>query len=220
MSETKHDFYESLAKSHEAEDLPFWEEVYRKAFPTMLTMANHRKDGQHQRNGIDRSVTLENAKQIFIDEKTRWRNKKTGMVYEDIALEYLSDAQRQVPGWVCKPLMADYIAYAIAPLGKCYLLPVVQLQQVWLKYGAGWVEEGRLKKNGRRIIPAENETGNREWTTLSVNVTVDELFPKIGACLRVEFSRYDPEQKPTEPPKLSIHSEVPESTQKSQKRLF
>lgn len=173
-----HDFGKSLAESHEAEDLPFWKACYQKAFPTMVAMVCHRKNGDHQRHGIDRSITLENSKQILIDEKVRGRNKITGVVYEDISLEYLSDAERGVPGWVCKPLLADYIAYAIAPIGKCYLLPVQQLQQAWRDHPE-WMK--------RFTIVAKNEYRGRHWETHSKPVKVKELFQAIGKCLRVEF---------------------------------
>jgi hypothetical protein len=175
-----HNFAESLAASHAASDLPFWDVVYRKAFPDMLTHLDHRQDGEHQRAGIDRSITLNNSKQILIDEKVRFRNKITGKVYEDIALEYLSDEARNVPGWVCKPLRADYIAYAIAPLGRCYLLPVSQLQSAWRKHGEYW-------KSAHFIIRAKNKT----WTTISVAVPISELFPAIGQALRFTFDPLD-----------------------------
>ena len=171
-----HDFAESLAKSHAAEDWPVWETIYRRAFPGFVAMVNHRQDGWHQRQGIDRSVTLANSKQILIDEKARWRNAKTGKVYEDIALEYWSDEQRKVPGWVCKSLLADYIAYAIVPLGRCYLLPVIQLQAAWAQHKDVWLRQ-------YRSIRAENTT----WTTVSLAVPVAPLFAAIGGCLRVQF---------------------------------
>jgi hypothetical protein len=181
---TPYDFDECLAESHSAEDLPFWAECYRKAFPTMAAMVNHRKDGEHQRAGIDRSVVLDNGKTLWIDEKFRRRNRRTGKVYDDIALEYVSNDQRNTPGWVCKPLLADYIAYAIGPLGKCYLLPVSQLQSVWNQYGSAWLSESDRYKFA---------TENRGYKTLNVVVTPAELFPLIGNCLRVTFEPYDPD---------------------------
>ena len=62
-------FNECLADSHAAEDLPFWNEVYEKAFPEMIVALSHRQDGQHQRQGIDRSIVLNNSKQVLIDER-------------------------------------------------------------------------------------------------------------------------------------------------------
>ena len=166
-----HDFTESLAASHRASDLPIWEDIYRKSFPDFLAMVDHRQDGEHQRAGIDRSVILENSKQILIDEKIRWKP------YQDIAVEYLSNDRTGAPGWACKPLRADYIAYAIAPLGMCYLLPVIQLQQAWRRKGEIW-------KASCFIVRAPN----RDYTTLSAAVPVHELFSEIGRALRVPFA--------------------------------
>ena len=166
-----HDFADSLAASHRASDLPIWEEIYRKSFPDFLAMVDHRQDGEHQRAGIDRSVILENSKQILIDEKIRWKP------YPDIAVEYLSNDRTGAPGWACKPLRADYIAYAIAPLGMCYLLPVIQLQQAWRRKGEIWMASCFIVR-----------APNRGYTTLSAAVPVHELFSEIGRALRVPFA--------------------------------
>lgn len=167
-----HDFDESLRRSHAAEDLPFWEECYRNAFYDFAAMVNHRADGEHQRAGIDRSVILSNSKQYLIDEKIRWE------AYDDIALEYISNDQKGTPGWVCKPLRADYIAYAVAPKGICYLLPVPQLQQAWR------VNQEKWRAQKLKIIAAKNRT----YTTFSLAVPVNVLFAAIGAGLRVRFT--------------------------------
>lgn len=165
-----HSFSESLARSHAAEDLAIWEEVYRKAFPTMQSMVNHRQDGDHQRQGIDRSVILRNSKQILIDEKIRFKP------YDDILLEVWSDKQRKVPGWVAKDLLCDYIAYAVAPLGICYLLPVPQLRKAWQTHGKRW-----YANNFKPI--ADNGT----WKTESVVVPANELLAALSESMTVHF---------------------------------
>lgn len=175
-----HSFAESLAMSHAAEDLPVWQEVYEQAFPSMVSMVNHRQDGWWQRAGVDRSVILQSSKQIRIDEKVRGRNKKTGKVYDDIALEWLSSREHNTPGWVCKPLLCDYIAYLIAPLGRCYLLPIEQLQMAWAAHGEGW-------RNRFFEIKADNGS----YTTVSTAVPVDVLFRAIGQQLRLDVSPFE-----------------------------
>ena len=165
-----HDFASSLAASHAVSDAPFWEEVYAKAFPGGV-MVDHRQDGEHQRAGVDRSITMPNAKQILIDEKARFND------YGDILLEYWSDEAKRVPGWVCKPLRCDYIAYAIVPRGWCYLLPVLQLQSAWRRHGENWIAQHR------RI-----DAKNRGYVTVSVGVPVNILFAAIGQALRVQFA--------------------------------
>ena len=175
-----HDFKQCLQRSHEAEDLPFWKVVYKKAFPSMVSMVNHRQDGYWQRAGIDRSIILQSSKQILIDEKVRGRNKKTGKVYSDIALEFISNDNTGSLGWVCKPLMCEYIAYAIAPLGKCYLLPVLQMQEAWTQRNEQW-----LNSYGKNFAP------NKGYKTWFCPVPVDVLFKAIGMQLRIEFDPFE-----------------------------
>jgi len=148
-----------------------WKEIYDQAFPGYEAMVDHRQDGEHQRAGIDRSIIMPNSKQILIDEKVRRK------AYNDILLEHLSDKDRGIPGWVCKPLRADYIAYAIAPLGVVYLLPVIQLQQAWKKCGEYWIQKYRAI-----------EAKNKSWVTISVGVPMPVLYKEIAGCWRYKFT--------------------------------
>lgn len=175
-----YDFNECLAMSHRAADWPGWVDLYRELFPTMIGCHDHRQDGDHQRAGIDRSIVLASSKQLLIDEKVRGRNKKTGQVYADILLEVWSKRDQRVPGWVVKPLQADYIAYLIAPHGRCYLLPVLQLQLAWSHHGERWTRNYRPR-----------EAHNNGWVTVSVPVPVDVLFPAMGAGLRASFAPWE-----------------------------
>ena len=165
-----HDFESSLSASHSAEDLPIWREIYRIAFPTMQEMINHRQDGDHQRNGIDRSIILRNSKQILIDEKVRFKP------YDDILLEVWSDKQRRIKGWVCKDLLCDYISYCIVPLNVCYILPVPQLRVAWQKNAKRWW--------ANYFKP---EAINKGWVTQSVVVPASELMEEITNAMTVRF---------------------------------
>ena len=169
-----HDFNQCLELSHAAEDLPIWEEVYQKAFPTMQTMLNHRQDGDHQRVGIDRSVILSNGKQILIDEKVRPKP------YPDILLEVWSDKKRRKPGWVAKDLLCDYIAYAVLPLEVCYLLPVPQLRLAWRRKGLDWYNNN-----------FKPQAKNKGYVTECVVVPADELLSEINSALVVNFCGAD-----------------------------
>ena len=165
-----HDFQECLARSHAASDDPVWERIYRQAFPDFSAMVDHRGDGYWQRQGVDRSVTLNSSKQILVDEKMRER------AYDDILLEYESNNVTGSPGWVRKPLQADYIAYYIKPAHIVYMLPVIQLQGAWTKHGAAW-----LKKHGTK------EAVNDGYKTLNCPVPVKVLFSAIGQALRIRL---------------------------------
>lgn len=165
-----HNFDDSLKKSHASEELQFWTDLYNKAFRNNFGIHNHRADGEHQRKGIDRSVILDNGKTIWVDEKSRYR-ADTG----DIMLEYVSADNKNTPGWVEKPLLCDYIAYAFIPSRKAYLLPVQQLQYSWQDHKQDWIGKyGTLKAK------------NKNYNTLNCPVPIDVLFPAIGGMLRVE----------------------------------
>jgi len=176
----KYDFDKSLAQSHKVSEYPFWYDLYEQFFPNMVSMQSYNEYGYWQQQGIDRGVVLDTSKQILIDEKVRGRNTITGCIYSDIALEYWSSYEHKKAGWVCKPLMADYIAYVIAPLGICYMLPVLQLQQAWLKNKDQWLASGHIIKSK-----------NKGYTTHSVGVRPEVLFPAIGCELRARFSGFE-----------------------------
>ena len=125
---------------------------------------------------------------VTMGQPTLGRNKITRKVYNDIALEYLSDKDKNTPGWVCKPLLADYIAYAIAPLGKCYLLPVQQLQLTWQNNNELWRKQFP-------VITAKNKYNGYYWETISCCVPVNVLFKAIGQCLRVSFEQFEYEME-------------------------
>lgn len=171
-----HNFRDSLSMSHAASDLPIWEEVYRKAFPEMVAMIDHRQDGEHQRAGIDRSVILANSKQILIDEKVRDK------AYPDVLIEFVSNDQTGSPGWAEKSLRCDFIAYCKKPKKVCFMLPVIQFQTAWRKNKDQWLYEYGFKS-------AENTDSNGRflYNTLSCPVPDNILFPAIGQCLRVNW---------------------------------
>lgn len=173
-------FRECLQLSHDAHALPLWREMYKATFPTMVEMVDHTDSGWWQLAGIDRSIVLSSSVVVYVDEKIRGRNARTNTVYSDIALEFVSNDARSTPGWVCKPLAAHYIAYAIAPLGVGYMLPVIHLQQAWSKHNQKWTERygvRRAKNNG--------------YNTLFCPVPPDVVFRAIGQELRCKFDACD-----------------------------
>jgi len=167
----QHAFAESLAVSHAASDHPMWLCIYRQFFPDMVACVDHREDGEHQRAGIDRSIVLGNSKQILVDEKVRAKD------YGDILLEYVSVDRTNAPGWVCKPLRADFIAYAILPRGKAYLLPVPALQKAWRERGDHW-----------RQAYGTRAAQNNGYRTLNVPVPFAQLFRAITAAQIADFA--------------------------------
>lgn len=170
-----HDMGQSLAMSRSYESARWWPEVYRKAFPSMKAYISVRDDGWAQRAGIDRYVVLESGRIIPIDEKVREKD------YGDILLERWSNEERKIPGWVQKALACEFIAYAVIPTAKCWLLPTLSLQRAWRLYGRYWIDN-------YPEIRAQNSNGNGgAWTTISVGVPPDVLFHAITDAMLVEW---------------------------------
>lgn len=174
---TVHRFQESLDFSGRYTDAPWWGIVYKEAFPTLLSMASVRADGWAQRGGIDRVLTLASGKTLWVDEKVREKD------WPDILLEMWSDRDRRVPGWVAKDLACDYIAYAFVPNEQCYLLPFHTLRKAWQKHREEWVKSARQKKDGFRMVEAQNET----YVTESVAVPIDLLLKALSEAMVIHW---------------------------------
>jgi hypothetical protein len=149
-----------------------WEQVYRQAFPTFATMYAIRKDGWAQRGGIDRLIILESGKTLWVEEKLREKD------YPDILIEYYSDRERKIPGWIAKDLACDYIAYAFLPSGRCYLLPFQQLRLCWQRYRRQWVQQ-----YGPPI-----EAQNEGYVSVSVAVPIGVLLAALSQMLVVSWA--------------------------------
>lgn len=128
---------------------------------------------------IETESRMRTGKIVLIDEKVRFRNQN-GLCFEDIALETWSDFEKETPGWIVKPLLADYIAYAILPLGRCHLFPVPQLQSAWRLRGADW----------RKDYPTIRAVNEGYWTEC-VCIPADVLYRAIGSCFRTTFAPTD-----------------------------
>lgn len=164
-----HDFQTSLELSQAYADAPWWLDIYRKAFPTLVSAVSIRNDGWAQRGGIDRVLTLACGRTYSVDEKVRTND------WPDILLEQWSDEARRSPGWIQKPLACDFIAYAFAPSRRCYLLPVVPLQRAWRLYGRQWIEI-----HGRR------QAQNRGYVSTSVPVPIELLMHAIVQAMQIQ----------------------------------
>lgn len=189
-----HDFNEQLAYSEQISCEPFWNAVYRKAFPNMVNHMLCSGDTQGQRMGVDRIVYLGNNLTLAIDEKKRKKD------YGDMLLEYVSVDKTGAPGWAAKDLAIDYLAYAVMPSKQCHLFPFQLLRRVWNAYGDEWIavatenerklkecREGKLsgyKSNGYRLVV----TPNKDYNTLSVAVPMERFKIKVGLAGVIDVS--------------------------------
>ena len=168
------DFHRDLSWSKAQADDPMWEAVYRQAFPTFSGMAYVHDDGEDQRSGVDRIVSLAGGRRVLIDEKVRRK------VYPDILLEfwsvYVADKKKRKPGWIAKNLATDYIAYAFLPVRTAYLLPFLQLRRAWYVNRREWVA-----KFGTR------EAQNPGYVTVSCPVPTATLMAAIQDAMTVRW---------------------------------
>jgi hypothetical protein len=166
-----HDFHDSLELSHAYENAPWWDEIYRQAFPGLRSSVSVRRDGWAQRAGIDRVLTLASGKVVKVDEKVR------GKAWPDILLERWSDEARGIAGWIQKTLDCDYIAYAFIPTATCYLLPFLTLRRAWLENGRQWIEQYQPPIRAH----------NKGWVTVSVAVPIDVLMAAMNDAMRITW---------------------------------
>lgn len=167
---TVHNFAESLARSHEQADAPWWNEIYRSAFPSLKSAVSVRDDGWAQRGGVDRMITLSSGRTISIDEKVREKD------WPDFLLERWSDEAREAPGWIQKPLLCEFIAYAFIPSSTCYLFPTLTLQRTWRIYGRDWI-------SAYGTVRAQN----RGYVTASIPVPRDILLSAMNDAMTVRW---------------------------------
>lgn len=164
---TVHDFAAYKARSNSEADQAFWRARLLELWPSLAGLVFLPDDGPGQRAGADAVIVLRTSVNYRVDFKLR------ETAYADVLLEYLSDEERGAPGWVCKPVLTDWIVYAWRPTSRAIALPVPQLQDAWRRNGDAWVARFGTKR-----------ARNRTWTTLSTPVPIDALFPAVGGCLR------------------------------------
>jgi len=169
---TIHDFHEDLVVSEAIALEPWWEEVYRRAFPYFKSMELVPSGTPEQLDGIDRIIRLEGGGVIYVDEKVRHVD------YDDILLELWSSEERKTFGWAGKSLRCDYIAYAFLPSKRCYLFPFPQLQRALWKHWDEWNRDCKKVK-----------APNPGYTTTSLAVPIAALQQAITEAGFVQWEQ-------------------------------
>jgi hypothetical protein len=194
------DFGPDLDWSYGVAGLPFWEDVYRQAFPGFVAAHIPTGDGWHQRAGRDRIIVLDDSSTITVDEKGR-RDE-----WPDILVEILSDRDRKVPGWgnPGKRLSCDYIGYAFVPSQTCHLVPYRELRRI-MAHGPGrdwWREAARKQKDGVRggiqFVDARNPrdvTKPVRYWTRSIAVPTKMLLAEIARSLTFTWTGPEPQSE-------------------------
>lgn len=141
-----HRFGDSLAYSAALDDEPAWVAFYKRVWPDAHVLLRVDHDGAAQRHGIDREIILPNGRRFTVDEKKRKDN------YPDLLLEVVSryvapgHPDNRV-GWTIDPhKRCDYVAYAIVPAARVWLLPTELLRQATHANKAAWRRRFGIQK--------------------------------------------------------------------------
>lgn len=178
-------FADSIAQGENAGDDPIWEAAFRKAYPDLANIT--RTNGTPsfmpaQAAGIDWTLHLSSGQNVRVDRKARSKS------YPDFALEthhvYASGRRSNSPGWMCKSLLIDVLAYGFMPERRVYLLPWLTLRGVWLERKAEWWRLARAKRFGFSLCKAWNSRG--EYWTHNLCVPRDTLLESIRDAMVVD----------------------------------
>ena len=182
MTVVIHRFEDDLNYSNDLSDEPTWVEFYKRIWPSLISCVRYDRESQWQKWGVDREIKLANGKQFTIDEKKRKKD------YGDIALEmwsqyYGHEHPKNKVGWALdRQKRCDFVAYAVVPAQRCYLLPTEILRLAFHRHCRHW-----LKAANCRMSDAQNNgyvTRNIcvPWSVLSQAMT-EEMTRDFSSSL-------------------------------------
>jgi len=162
------DFHTDLEYSMEERDNDVFDNFYHRVFPG-IDHIDFVEDLDTQKKGIDKFICFKSGNVLSVDEKKRRK------AYPDILIEVWSAYEYQTRGWLYKS-QCDYIVYAIMPIKKVYLLPVILLKKAWNENHKQWMKIFRKVK-----------AINKGYTTVSYAIPTQVLLNAIQAEMQQEF---------------------------------
>lgn len=176
-------FGDDLAWSHELACQPFWRGIYQKKWPTIAKVVDLSHDRQAQREGIDKTIILQDGREIQVDEKGRRED------YGDVALELrheFRDSERVEVGWALKPTRSDWWPYAILPARQVWFLPVARIQE-WLEVLDAFDLSDQLARSYGGTVKRSKK--NKDYDTINFCLPPDSLFlPPDSLFLALELA--------------------------------
>ncbi len=172
-----HNFANSkhVAQGHERSE--WYRQLLRQAWPCG-GVVRYNDDLALQERGVDVTLELNDGRSIILDNKFREK------VWDDFALEFMSDQENNKAGWIERDLICDFIGYWFVPTQHGFLLPWAQLKPAWNKNRETW-------KTGYGVVPVRNRDGGRTWTTLVVFVDRRKLEEAKVEIIRVPMENSD-----------------------------
>jgi hypothetical protein len=169
-------FSDQLGDSYDVEMNNLLNTFYKKFFQNIKDIIVHDhnfstgdqkvKDKALQKQGIDKTIILENNKKIFIEEKFR-EYKFWDIRFKDILLEYISIDNKDIPGWIYTS-KSDYIVIVFKGLeydeSELYIFPFKKIKK--------WVFDNPdiFRKYPNIIAP------NVGWNTISKPVPLTVIM--------------------------------------------
>lgn len=147
--------------------------IFKEMFPGCTEIEYHDDDLGRQFVGIDATIHA-NGEAYPIEIKIRYRNAKTGKLYNDVLLEFISNDVSGDPSWVVKETYSEYFIYLIPELGVGYKFSAVLLQRAWERLGESWKAKYGVKKAFNRQYYTHNVAV--PWPTLEHVFTL--MLPK------------------------------------------
>jgi len=182
------EFSTDLAWADQQLRADWWGDVYRRAWPDL--------DGWHvtagktraQENGVDHVVSLGRDKDLRVEVKCR-RPRRDGSDWPDVLLETHSCWERKTPGWIEKPLTADFFAYAFVQSRIVLLLPVLNLQAAWRANRSEWDRLAGARQRGFAVVfgKTARNGGGQLYSTRNIAVPTVELGEAVKNSMRIPF---------------------------------
>lgn len=164
-------FLNNITSSMNDSNLPLYNEVYKGYFSDFSCSINLNNNIEYQTKSVDRIIQLNSGKEIFIEEKLRWKK------FDDFLIEEFSSFESATPGWINKDIHADYILYVIKPLKKSYLIPTQLLKKAWE------VNKDKWKSQYHRI-----EAKNKTYTSINWAIPINVLMLSLAVASIGQFA--------------------------------
>lgn len=150
------------------------EKIYKTLFPRLKRFRREfRKD--YQKRGIDVVVVLP-EESFWIEEKVVRKD------WKEFALEYYSNKEAGILGWMNTDLKCDYLLYVFYPSKTIYLLEWAELKKLWDKKKREWL------KTKERLYIANKGAGSSMCLKIPIKEIEEELSKKEKAFSKITLS--------------------------------
>jgi len=146
------------------------EKIYKAFFPRLKRIRREFRK-EYQKKGIDTVVVLPETT-LWIEEKVMRKD------WPEFALEYYSNKEREILGWMNRDLKCDYIVFAFYPSKTIYLIEWKELKNLWDRKKREWL------KTKERICIGNKGGGSSMCLKIPIKEVEEELSKKEKAFIK------------------------------------